>query len=158
MEEIRSASENCNDIADDDRLTIADFLSGKNIFITGGTGFLGTILIERLLSSTTKIGKIYLLIRAKNGHSAESRVERLMSKVVSSIFYLKQITKRFSINHYNNRELFYDLGGTHYYHRQTSLAQDISCIYAKNSNDVDSRSSLETRRTGFLSLKGNFEP
>lgn len=84
MQEKSNASGNGNDVNYDDRLSIADFLSGKNIFITGGTGFLGTVLIERLLSATPEIGKIYLLIRAKNGYSAESRVERLMSKVVST--------------------------------------------------------------------------
>lgn len=84
MEEIsiNSAIDNSS-IISDDRLTIAQFLAGKNVFITGGTGFLGTLLIERLLSATPDIGKIYVLIRAKNGYSAESRIQRLLSKVVS---------------------------------------------------------------------------
>lgn len=85
MEEIKSASEN-SVCVDDDRVSVANFLSGKSIFVTGGTGFLGTVLIERLLSATPKIGKIYVLIRAKNGYSAESRIKRLMSKVVSLKF------------------------------------------------------------------------
>lgn len=83
MEETRNAIDETTDV-DDDRLSISQFLSGKNIFITGGTGFLGTVLIERLLSATPDIGNVYLLIRAKNGFSAEDRIERLMSKVVSS--------------------------------------------------------------------------
>lgn len=83
MEEICSASEKLNDV-EDDLPSIANFLAGKNVFITGGTGFLGTVLIERLLSSTPDIGKVYVLIRDKNGHSASSRIERLMAKVVSS--------------------------------------------------------------------------
>jgi len=67
-----------------DSIPIAKFLAGKNVFITGGTGFLGTVLIERLLSATSEIGNIYLLIRGKNGYTPESRIARLMSKVVSS--------------------------------------------------------------------------
>ncbi|CRK97590.1 CLUMA_CG010976, isoform A [Clunio marinus] len=63
-------------------ITVAQFLEGKNVFITGGTGFLGTLLIERLLNSTPKIGKIYLLVRAKHGVSPECRIQRLMSKVI----------------------------------------------------------------------------
>lgn len=62
---------------------IGNYFSGKSIFITGGTGFLGQSLIERLLSSTPSVGKIYILIRAKYGYSPESRIERLMSKPVS---------------------------------------------------------------------------
>lgn len=83
MEEICNASEKISEFKDD-LPSIANFLAGKNVFITGGTGFLGTVLIERLLSATPDIGKVYVLIRDKNGHSAASRIERLMSKVVSS--------------------------------------------------------------------------
>lgn len=83
MEEISIASDISNKV-NDERPTIAQFLAGKNIFITGGSGFLGTLLIERLLSATPELGKVYVLIRAKNGHSAESRIERMMSKVVST--------------------------------------------------------------------------
>lgn len=63
--------------------TIPEFYAGKNIFITGGTGFLGTVLIEALLSSTPKIGKIYLLIRDKYGSDTHERIKRLLSKQVS---------------------------------------------------------------------------
>jgi alcohol-forming fatty acyl-CoA reductase len=79
MEEISIASE----AASDEQPSIGEFLAGKNIFITGGTGFLGTLIIERLLSATPKIGNVYVLIRGKNGYSAESRIERMMQKTVS---------------------------------------------------------------------------
>lgn len=62
--------------------TIAEFFENKNIFITGGTGFLGTVLIESLLSSTPKIGTIYLLMRDKYGADANERLQRLLSKQV----------------------------------------------------------------------------
>lgn len=65
--------------------TVGEFLAGKNVFITGATGFLGTVLIERLLSATPKIGKIFILIRDKNGKTAQERVDRLMKKIVSKI-------------------------------------------------------------------------
>jgi Male sterility protein len=84
MEKKCISSENCGS-TNNDRLTIAEFLVGKNIFITGGTGFLGTILIERLLSATPNIGKIYVLIRQKNGYTPESRIEHLLSKIVSRV-------------------------------------------------------------------------
>lgn len=34
---------------------VADFYGGKNVFITGGTGFLGIALIEKILRSTPKV-------------------------------------------------------------------------------------------------------
>lgn len=89
MAEICIASD--NSAVNDDRKTISSFLAGKNIFVTGGTGFLGTVLIERLLSSTPDIGKIYVLIRAKNGYSPESRIQNLMRKVVSSKMQISRL-------------------------------------------------------------------
>lgn len=71
--------------------TIAEFYTGKNIFITGGTGFLGTVLIETLLSSTPKIGKIYLLIRDKYGSDTRERIKRLLSKQVSQTYAISNI-------------------------------------------------------------------
>ena len=72
-----------NTIDTEKKKTIANFLSGKVIFITGGTGFLGQCLIERLLSATSELKKIYVLVRGKNGYSPESRIKNLMSKTVS---------------------------------------------------------------------------
>lgn len=62
--------------------TIAEFFANKNVFVTGGTGFLGTVLIESLLSSTPKIGTIYVLVRDKYGSDANERIQRLLSKQV----------------------------------------------------------------------------
>lgn len=70
--------------------TIAEFYAGKNIFITGGTGFIGTVLIEALLSATPKIGNIYLLIRDKYGSDTNERIKRLLSKQVF-IFHIEKI-------------------------------------------------------------------
>lgn len=101
MEEICKSSDNEVDVTDD-RVTIAKFLNNKNVFITGATGFLGTVLIERLLSATPKIGKIYCLIRAKNGCTPENRIERLMSKVVSSHLRSSRIFRDVDRMRYSN--------------------------------------------------------
>ncbi|EFA05024.1 fatty acyl-CoA reductase wat [Tribolium castaneum] len=56
---------------------IQEFYSGTNIFITGGTGFLGTILIEKLLRSCNDISTIYILARNKKGKNLQSRIDEL---------------------------------------------------------------------------------
>lgn len=66
-----------------DRQTIAEFYANKGVFVTGGTGFLGTVLIEALLSSSPDIGKIYVLVRGKRGDNPEHRIKKLLSKQVS---------------------------------------------------------------------------
>ena len=46
------------------RQSIRQHLRGKTILLTGGTGFLGKVIIERLLRAAPEIEQIYLLIRA----------------------------------------------------------------------------------------------
>ncbi|XP_063392487.1 putative fatty acyl-CoA reductase CG8306 [Cydia fagiglandana] len=51
------------------------FYAGKNFFITGGTGFVGLCLLERILRSLPDAGKVYLLMRPKKGKKIEERLE-----------------------------------------------------------------------------------
>lgn len=62
---------------------IKEFLKNKTIFLTGGFGFVGKLLIEKLLSCEVK--KIYMLVRAKKGKSLEERFEKLTNEPVSRI-------------------------------------------------------------------------
>ena len=48
---------------------IAAFFNDKSVFITGATGFMGKVLVEKLLRCTN-VRKIYLLIRPKKGNLA----------------------------------------------------------------------------------------
>ncbi|KAG6454638.1 hypothetical protein O3G_MSEX008790 [Manduca sexta] len=64
--------------------SVADFYDGKSIFITGGTGFLGKVLIARLLLDCPKIKNIYLMARGKRGVSVEKRIIELRDNFVFS--------------------------------------------------------------------------
>ncbi|XP_049883831.1 putative fatty acyl-CoA reductase CG5065 [Pectinophora gossypiella] len=59
--------------------TIPEFYKGKTIFITGGSGFMGKVLIEKLLYSCTELDRIYLLMRTKKGVKSEDRLAQLYS-------------------------------------------------------------------------------
>ncbi|XP_020291379.1 putative fatty acyl-CoA reductase CG8306 [Pseudomyrmex gracilis] len=61
---------------------VADFYNEKNIFITGGTGFVGVSLVEKLLRCCPKINNIYLLIRPKKGKQITERLEELTKNSV----------------------------------------------------------------------------
>uniref|UniRef100_A0A1B0FI19 Fatty acyl-CoA reductase n=1 Tax=Glossina morsitans morsitans TaxID=37546 RepID=A0A1B0FI19_GLOMM len=50
-----------------------DYYNGSTIFVTGATGFVGKTLLEKLLWSFAQIKCIYILIREKNGKTAEQR-------------------------------------------------------------------------------------
>jgi fatty acyl-CoA reductase len=58
-------------------MSISEFYANKNVLITGATGFVGKLLLEKLLYSCEKINKIYVLIRDKNGHSPDERVNEI---------------------------------------------------------------------------------
>nr|ALJ94061.1 FAR-like protein VIII [Spodoptera exigua] len=59
-------------------MSVADFYAGKSVFITGGTGFLGKVFIEKLLYSCPDIDKIYMLIREKKGQSIRERLTKIV--------------------------------------------------------------------------------
>lgn len=56
---------------------IQTFYDGQSIFVTGGTGFMGKLLIEKLLRECPGISFIYLLIRPKKGKDMHQRVEEI---------------------------------------------------------------------------------
>ncbi|XP_055917447.1 putative fatty acyl-CoA reductase CG8306 [Eupeodes corollae] len=56
---------------------ITSFYAGRNVFITGATGFVGVCLIEKILRDLPNIGKLYLLMRPKKGKSIEQRLKDL---------------------------------------------------------------------------------
>jgi fatty acyl-CoA reductase len=59
--------------------TIVDYYKNKCVFITGSTGFIGKLLIEKLLSTCPDIKTIYCLIREKNCISPEQRLNEIIS-------------------------------------------------------------------------------
>ncbi|XP_028141885.1 putative fatty acyl-CoA reductase CG5065 [Diabrotica virgifera virgifera] len=58
---------------------IADYYKNKTLFITGGTGFVGKVLVEKLLRSCSDLKRMYLLIRSKKGKRPEERIKDLVN-------------------------------------------------------------------------------
>ncbi|KAF5207250.1 Fatty acyl-coa reductase [Thalictrum thalictroides] len=64
---------------------IVPFLKGKVFLITGATGFLAKVLIEKILRTVPDVDKIYLLIKAKDKNEA---MERLTKEIVDTELFM----------------------------------------------------------------------
>ncbi|XP_032674186.1 fatty acyl-CoA reductase wat-like [Odontomachus brunneus] len=71
-----------SDPMDDCHSEVLQYYAGRNILITGGSGFFGILLIERLLRCCSDLGKMYVLMREKKGKSAEERFKQHFDNVV----------------------------------------------------------------------------
>ncbi|XP_015119766.1 putative fatty acyl-CoA reductase CG5065 [Diachasma alloeum] len=60
-------------------MSVVNFYDEKSILITGATGGIGKLLIEKLLRSCPNIGNIYVLLRPKRGETATERVSNLLN-------------------------------------------------------------------------------
>ncbi|WOH07201.1 hypothetical protein DCAR_0626630 [Daucus carota subsp. sativus] len=60
---------------------IIDFFCGKKLFITGVTGFLAKVFVEKILRTIPEVDKIFLLIKARD---EEAAMERLMNEIVGT--------------------------------------------------------------------------
>ncbi|KAI8472007.1 MAG: male sterility protein-domain-containing protein [Monoraphidium minutum] len=59
------------------RYSVRREFDGASVFLTGATGFIGSLVVELLLR-TTDVARIYVLARGKRGASASERVLRLL--------------------------------------------------------------------------------
>lgn len=64
-------------------ITIPEFYNNRDVFITGATGFVGKVLIEKLLRSCSGIKRVFLLLRSKRSKSINERLEEIKNTAVS---------------------------------------------------------------------------
>lgn len=79
---------------------VVDFYDGESVFVTGGTGFVGKALIEKLLRSCPGLKNIYLLIRPKRGKDIECRFQELLENPVRNIFFPLKLTHDMTPTHF----------------------------------------------------------
>jgi fatty acyl-CoA reductase len=61
---------------------ISEFYRDRSVLITGASGFVGKVLLEKLLRDCPLIKNIYLLLRPKGGQNSRQRLNELLSSVV----------------------------------------------------------------------------
>lgn len=66
-------------------ISIPEFYNNRDVFITGATGFVGKVLIEKLLRSCPNIKRVFLLLRSKRSKSINQRLEEIKNTAVSNV-------------------------------------------------------------------------
>uniref|UniRef100_U5EPY7 Fatty acyl-CoA reductase n=1 Tax=Corethrella appendiculata TaxID=1370023 RepID=U5EPY7_9DIPT len=54
---------------------VQKYYDGKSIFITGGTGFMGKVLLEKLLYGCSDLKQVFVLMRPKRGKVPQQRID-----------------------------------------------------------------------------------
>lgn len=57
----------------------------------GGTGFIGKILLEKLVRSLPKVGNIYLLMRPRKGKEIQERLNEIFNLEVNILNNFERI-------------------------------------------------------------------
>ncbi|GMS96535.1 hypothetical protein PENTCL1PPCAC_18710, partial [Pristionchus entomophagus] len=60
-------------VMDESMSSVNSLFAGRTIFLTGGSGFVGKVLIEKFLRDVPHVAKIFVLIRAAKGKTAQQR-------------------------------------------------------------------------------------
>lgn len=63
---------------------IAECFVGKTILITGASGFLGKVLLEKLLRCCSGLRKIFIIIRPKYNLTIQERLDKIFKSPVST--------------------------------------------------------------------------
>lgn len=56
---------------------ISSWYNGRCVLVTGATGFMGKVLVEKLLRSCPGVRRVYLLLRPKRGVEPEQRLREM---------------------------------------------------------------------------------
>lgn len=57
-------------------MTITEQFKGKTLLVTGTTGFLGKVLLEKILFSLPEVEVVHVLIRSKKGLDLNERFKK----------------------------------------------------------------------------------
>ncbi|XP_030586726.1 fatty acyl-CoA reductase 1 isoform X1 [Archocentrus centrarchus] len=60
-------------------VNIPEYYAGKNVLISGATGFMGKVLLEKLLRSCPEVRSVYVLVRSKAGQSPQARISDMIN-------------------------------------------------------------------------------
>ncbi len=76
MSEIVRSDESATEVSARPVIDVGNALDGARLVVVGGTGFLGKVWLAQALHRYPNVGKIFLVVRAKKGMDADTRLWR----------------------------------------------------------------------------------
>lgn len=73
---------------------VPEFYAGRDLLVTGATGFMGKVLVEKLLRSCPGLAGIYLLLRPKQGKDVQGRVKEMLQSPVRAMNAIAEEEKK----------------------------------------------------------------
>jgi len=70
--------------------SITEFYKGKQLLITGATGFMGKVLVEKLLRECSDLESIYMLVRPKRGKDPQDRLNEFIQQPIFDLIRKKE--------------------------------------------------------------------
>ena len=67
-------------------LNVRGFYEGKNVLLSGCTGFLGKVILEKLMRTCPKINKFYIMVRPKRN---KEPFDRIKNEILNSYVFSK---------------------------------------------------------------------
>ncbi|XP_035672945.1 fatty acyl-CoA reductase 1-like [Branchiostoma floridae] len=58
--------------------SIVEYYHGKTVLVTGATGFMGKVLVEKLLRACPDVDTLYLMVRHKAGQTPAQRINSIV--------------------------------------------------------------------------------
>ncbi|KAG9457258.1 hypothetical protein H6P81_001766 [Aristolochia fimbriata] len=112
-------------------ISIEEYLHGKSILVTGSTGYLAKIFVEKVLRIQPEVKRIYLLIRAPSEVTAAQRLE---TDVVSKdLFRILRDVHGDSFGSFISLKVIPIAGNT----AHVNIGVDDSCVREKLFNELD---------------------
>ena len=68
--------------------SIPEYYREKDVFLTGVTGFLGKVILEKLLRTCPEVRRCYVLIRPKRDKNPAERINEVLNCQVCNNCYL----------------------------------------------------------------------
>lgn len=106
---------------------IQAFFKYSTVFLTGATGFLGKLLLEKLLRNCPDIKRIYILIREKKGKKREKRFEEVFDVPIFDVLKRKRVDFQSKVSLVSGDCLLPDLGLDE--SSKEMLIQEVDCVF-----------------------------